>query len=424
MTVECGLVSNRCSLPQARPAISTCAAVVTACIVATLVVVGAGSSANAQPASADKKPARPERTAAERADAARQLRKVYRGVPATWPAPHVDPGVEWKEIGLLPPVVHPESNPLSQGKVTLGKALFHDARLSASGKIACVSCHEPNLGWADGRVVSQPHARAPGRNTPTIRNVAYQSLLFWDGRASTLEQQVEEAITDPAEMAASDDHVVRVLSESPGYRKLYADAFPGRPIEFAQVLEAVACFERTVVGGRSRFDDFMRGNAAALSDEELLGLDLFRRDARCMHCHHGPIFSDGRLHDLGLSFYGRSNADSGRYGVTGVAADNGRFRTPSLRDVTRTRPLMHNGMFGLTGVLNMYNAGMVTLKRPASQEDDPVFPVKSPLLKPLGLNRQDLADLAAFLGSLREPRHRERPPALPEIDGAGDTAER
>jgi len=378
----------------------------------------------AEPDDSVKKIARPEQTAAERADAARQLREVYRAAPSSWPAPHVDPGVEWKEIGLLPPVVHPDSNPLSKGKVTLGRTLFHDARLSTSGKMACVSCHEPSLGWADGRTVSQPHARAPGRNTPTIRNVAYQSLLFWDGRASTLEQQAKEALTDPAEMAASDDHVVRVLSQSPGYRKLYADAFPGRPIEFGQVLEAVACFERTVVGGRSRFDDFMRGNAAALSEEELLGLDLFRRDARCMHCHHSPLFSDGRFHDLGLSFYGRGNADSGRYGVTGVAADNGRFRTPSLRDVTQTMPLMHNGMFRLTGVLNMYNAGMVTLKRPASHEDDPVFPVKSALLKPLGLNRQDLADLAAFLGALREPRYRERPPALPEIDGTGDIAER
>ncbi len=382
------------------------------------------SALAAEPAANNGVLSRPERTANERADAARQLREVYRAAPSSWPAPHVDPGVEWKEIGLLPPVVHPESNPLSKGKVTLGRTLFHDARLSASGKMACVSCHEPSLGWADSRVLSQPHARAPGRNTPTIRNVAYQSFLFWDGRASTLEQQAEEAITNPAEMAANGDHVVRMLSESPGYRKLYTAAFPGRPIEFAQVLGAIACFERTVVGGRSRFDDFIRGNAAALSEEELLGLDLFRRDARCMHCHHGPLFSDGRFHDLGLSFYGRRNADSGRYGVTGVAADNGRFRTPSLRDVTRTMPLMHNGMFGLTGVLNMYNAGMVTLKRPAHQDDDPVFPVKSPLLKPLGLNRQDLADLAAFLGALAEPSHREVPPALPEIHGAGDTAER
>ena len=397
-------------------------------LIALVVVVAAravpSSALAADPAANHGVPSRPEQTEAERADAARLLREAYRAAPANWPAPHVDPGIEWKEIGLLPPVVHPESNPLSKAKVTLGRTLFHDARLSASGKMACVSCHEPSLGWADSRVVSQPHTRAPGRNTPTIRNVAYQSFLFWDGRASTLEQQAEEAITDPAEMAANDDHVVRVLSTSPGYRKLYTDAFPGRPIDFARVLEAVACFERTVVGGRSRFDDFTRGNATALSDQELLGLDLFRRDARCMHCHHGPLFSDGRFHDLGLSFYGRSNADAGRYGVTGVAADNGRFRTPSLRDVTQTKPLMHNGMFGLTGVLNMYNAGMVTLKRPASHEDDPVFPVKSPLLKPLGLNKQDLADLAAFLGTLREPRHRERPPALPEIDGAGDTAER
>jgi cytochrome c peroxidase len=178
------------------------------------------------------------------------------------------------------------------------------------------------------------------------------------------------------------------------------------------------------VGGRSRFDVFLRGDAAALSDVELLGLDLFRREARCMNCHHGPLLSDGRFHDLGLSFYGRSNEDLGRHGITKVASDMGRFRTPSLRDVTGTAPLMHTGMFELAGVLNMYNAGMVTLKRQGFHKNDPLFPVKSPHLKPLGLNRQDLADLAAFLGALEEPKRRERPPTLPEIDEAEVTAAR
>jgi cytochrome c peroxidase len=182
------------------------------------------------------------------------------------------------------------------------------------------------------------------------------------------------------------------------------------------VVEAVACFERTIVSGRSRFDRFMRGDAEALADAEILGLDLFRREARCMHCHHGPTFSDGRFHDLGLSFFGRSNEDLGRHAVTGAAGDKGRFRTPTLRDVTHTTPLMHTGMFELRGVLNMYNAGMVTLKRQPYQRDDPLFPVKSPHLKPLGLNRQDLADLEAFLAALAEPRQRVLPPALPEIE--------
>lgn len=129
-----------------------------------------------------------------------------------------------------------------------------------------------------------------------------------------------------------------------------------------------------------------------------------------MNCHHGPLFSDGQFHDLGLSYYGRSLEDLGRFEITHEATDVGRFRTPSLRDVTRTNPLMHNGLFELSGVLAMYNVGMVTMKRQAHQVDDPLFPKKSPLLKPLGLNRQDLADLQAFLGTLEEPRRRVRPP--------------
>jgi cytochrome c peroxidase len=385
-------------------------------LVACATWLAIGTSRAAEPAAPAKKPPRPERSAAERSAAARQLRDVYRRPPASWPAPHVDPGIEWREIGLLPQVVHPEKNPFNAAKAELGRLLFYDARLSADGKMACVSCHEPSLGWADGRAVSQPHGRTPDRNTPTIRNVAFQTHLFWDGRADSLERQVEDALTNPAEMAADRDAVVRLLARSPGYRKRFAEAFAGRPLEFAAVVEAVACFERTIVSGRSRFDRFMRGDAEALADEEILGLDLFRREARCMHCHHGPAFSDGRFHDLGLSFFGRDNEDLGRHAVTGAAGDKGRFRTPTLRDVTHTTPLMHTGMFELRGVLNMYNAGMVTLKRQPYQRDDPLFPVKSPHLKPLGLNRQDLADLEAFLAALAEPRQRVLPPALPEIE--------
>lgn len=368
-----------------------------------------------------KKPPRPERTASERAIAAERLRDIYRGDSAAWPAPHVDPGVEWQEIGILPPVVHPESNPPSTSKATLGETLFFDPRLSASGQMACVSCHDPKRGWADGQSVSLPQAKPTRRHTPTIRNVAFQTALFWDGRAASLEQQAEKTLTNPDEMAASRDEIVRLLAGSDGYRTLFAAAFPGRPIEFARVVEALACFERTIVGGRSRFDDFLRGDAGVLSDQELLGLDLFRRDARCMNCHHGPTFSDGRFHDLGLSFYGRNNEDCGRYTVTGDPKDNGRFRTPTLRNVSQTAPYMHTGAFGLSGVLNMYNAGMPTLKQYGFQRTDPLFPVKSPHLKPLGLNRQDIADLTAFLGSLEEPPQQMWPPALPAIgDAAGE----
>ncbi|MCE9630278.1 MAG: cytochrome-c peroxidase [Planctomycetia bacterium] len=391
---------------------------------AAAITLGVAGNGEAQQGATPKKPPRPERTAATRVIAANRLRDIYRGDPHSWPPPHVDPEIEWREIGLLPEVVHPESNPRSTEKEALGRTLFFDARLSASGKLACVSCHEPSLGWADGRGVSEPRGKGPGRNAQTIRNAVFQPALFWDGRAASLEEQIEEALTNPAEMAADRDQVVRLLAATPGYRKLYDDAFPGRALEFAAVVEAVACFERTVVGGKSRFDAFMKGDASALSDEEVLGLDLFRRDARCMNCHHGPMFSDGRFHDLGLSFHGRTNEDLGRYRITHDPADKGRFRTPTLRDVTQTSPFMHTGMFELRGVLAMYNAGMVTLKRQAFERDDGEFPVKSPHLKPLGLNRQDLDDLAAFLASLEEPPRGMRPPPLPGIEDQPVSAER
>ena len=317
--------------------------------------------------------------------------------------------------------MHPEANPFTAAKAELGRTLFHDPRLSAQGTVSCVTCHDPRLGWADGRTVSEPPVRSPGRNTPTVRNAAFHPVLLWDGRAASLEEHAGIALTSPREMAADRDEVERVLAGSAGYRELFAAAYPGRPITFAEAIDALACFERTVVGGRSRFDAFLRGDDAALSDEEILGLDLFRREARCLNCHHGPTFSDGRFHDLGLSFHGRSTEDLGRFDVTGDPADKGRFRTPTLRDVTRTTPLMHMGRFTLAGVLRMYNAGMVTLKRQPFERDDPAFPVKSPHLKSLGLNAQDLADLAAFLGALEEPPSRESPPRLPALGDAGIT---
>ena len=380
---------------------------------AAIIAVVAATATAADPAAAAKRPPRPERTAAERAALSRELRAIYGRQPTAWPPPQVDPGVEWRELGHLPEVVHPDANPHSTAKAALGRTLFHDPRLSAGGKTACVTCHEPLLGWADGRRVSEPHGDIPSRNAPTILNTAFMPTLFWDGRAASLEEQAEQALTNPREMAADPDRVVTLVTESPGYRQLYTAAFPGEQPTFAGIVAAIACFERTVVGGRSRFDAFLAGDPAALTDAELIGLDLFRREARCLNCHHGPTFTDGRFHDLGLSFHGRSNEDLGRHAITKDPADKGRFRTPTLRNVTRTAPLMHTGMFELRGVLSMYNAGMVTLKRQPYERNDPHFPVKSPLLKPLGLNRQDLADLAAFLHALEEPKPPSHPPPLP-----------
>ena len=386
------------------------------CFVVLLVTASAWCGVASAQQPPERLAPRPERTAEERKARAAELRRVYAEDPSTWPAPHVDPGVNWKEIGLLPEVEHPADNPHTTEKETLGKTLFFDPRLSGSGQIACASCHDPDLGWADGRTTSFGHSRKQlARNSPTIRNTAFQQRLFWDGRAESLEDQARQVLMNPDEMRSGPEHVVALLEKEPGYQELWQKAFGAEPVSIDLAAQALACFERTVVGGTSRFDSFMKGGAAALTDEALLGMDLFRREARCINCHNGPAFSDGGFHDLGLSNYGRPFEDIGRGRITNDPADTGKFRTPSLRDATATLPLMHNGLFELQVALTLYNAGMPKPVRRENQADDPRFPVKSPLLKPLGLNKQDLADLTAFLTSLEETKRRIRPPAIPGL---------
>ena len=324
----------------------------------------------------------------------------------------------WRELGLLPNEI-PDSpdNLWTAEKAALGKQFFFDPRLSSSGQIACASCHDPDLAWADGRATAFGHARKPlRRNTPSIMNAALMSSLFWDGRAPSLEAQAEQVLLNPHEMRATANELRALLDATPEYRTKLQAAYGVAEPGVREIAGAIASFERTLIGGRSRFDAFLRGQNEALEDEALAGLHLFRTDARCMNCHHGPALADGKFHDLGLSYYGRSLEDRGKYAVTKLSEDVGRFRTPSLRNVSRTAPYMHNGIFPLTGVLNLYNAGMPTLIPKPEQAEDPLFPrEKSRHLRPLGLNRQDLADLLAFLEALEEPRRRVRPPSLPGL---------
>lgn len=358
-------------------------------------------------------------TAEERQKRIADLRAAYAKPPTEWPAPLVDEGVPWKELGLLP---LPEARPVQprqvDPKVRLGHTLFFDPRLSRTQEMACASCHDPDLAWADGRTVSFGLGRSPlKRNSPSLLNASFIDTLFWDGRASSLEDQARQVLLNEQEMGSSEPLLKERLAAHEGYQRQFTAAFGDADVTLDRVAEALAAYERTLVGGRSPFDAFLKGNSKALSDEALLGLDLFRREARCINCHNGPQFSDGRLHDVGLSYFGRKYEDLGRYRVTNDAADSGKFRTPPLRNVTRTAPYMHNGLFSsLQGVLNMYNAGMPTLTPKEHQVADPTFPKKSPLLRPLGLNKQDLQDLLAFLESLEEPPLRVRPLPLPGID--------
>lgn len=345
---------------------------------------------------------------------AAELRAAYTQPPAQWPKPEIDDGVKFVELGLLPPVRYPTNNPYSAAKAELGKQLFFDPRVSGSGHIACASCHDAELGWGDGRAVSFGHARQPTkRNAPSLLNAGHGETFFWDGRAGSLEEQARDVLGNADEMHSGPAHIREHLAKISGYTNEFAKAFGDAEVSLLRALQALATFERTITSRANAFDSFQRGNTNALSDEAVRGLHLFRTTARCANCHHGPNFTDHQFHNLGLSYYGRKLEDLGRYHVTKRAEDVGAFKTPTLRNLSRTAPYMHNGLFDLDGVLNLYNAGMPALRRKESEKNDPLFPTKSKHLRPLALNRQDTADLKAFLESLTETRARVRPPELP-----------
>lgn len=343
-----------------------------------------------------------------------ELKEIYSsGDKDNWPTPTVDSSVvDFQDIGILPDVKFDKEDGFSEKKRELGKSLFYDPRLSSSGQIACATCHDPNIGWADGKRVPFGHDRSPGsRNTISIINIGLLDTFFWDGRAANLAEQAKAAIENPIEMNHDMDSVVMTIQKIAGYKPYFEEVYGDEEISEEQILEAIIAFERTIMSRKSRFDQFIAGDSTKLSNQEVEGLHLFRTKARCINCHNSALFTDQQFHNLGLSYYGRKYEDLGRYEVTNVAADVGKFKTPSLRELKHTAPYMHNGLFPhLEGVLNMYNAGMATLKPTKEQEIDPLFPTKSDLLKELDLNQEELASLEAFLNSLSSTIYRERPP--------------
>lgn len=348
-----------------------------------------------------------------------ELRALYSsGNPKSWPRATIDSAVVgFQEIGVLPEMVFPSDNPYTEAKRELGKLLFYDPRLSASGQIACATCHDPQLGWGDGKKVSHGHNRQAGvRNSKSIINIGYAKKMFWDGRATTLEEQIRFPIEDPREMNTHMDSIVKKLNAISGYRQLFAEAFGNPTITKDNILKAIATFERTIVSRKSKFDKFISGDSKQYSDQEVLGLHLFRTKARCMNCHNSPYFSDDQFHNAGLTYYGRKYEDLGLYNITKKPEDVGKFRTPSLREVGRTAPYMHNGLFPhIRGVLNMYNVGMPNHGPKPANIKDPLYPTNSELLQPLNLNEEELQALEAFLMSITSViYHEPEPEQLPQ----------
>jgi cytochrome c peroxidase len=239
----------------------------------------------------------------------------------------------------IPPI--PAGSPLTAERIDLGRMLFFEPRISASGVISCATCHNPALGWTDRIPRATGHDGQVGdRNTPTVLNSGFLGAQFWDGRVPDLEGQALGPIEAGIEMNMSLDDAIARLNEFTVYREAFAAAFPGEgdPVTPRNVALAIAAFERTLNTPNSPFDRFLAGDAAALTDQQQWGMRLFA-DNGCIACHSGPNFSDSNFHRFELP----GSRDEGRFLVTGDDADRFAFRTPTLRNVAVTYPYFNNG---------------------------------------------------------------------------------
>ncbi|WP_437918138.1 cytochrome-c peroxidase [Sphingobacterium sp. LRF_L2] len=351
------------------------------------------------------------------------LRKLYSsGDLSQWPAPNIDDAVKegFQDIGVLPKATYPAYNLFTKEKAQLGKMLFFDPRLSASKQISCANCHEPQLGFGDGKSLANGHGRRVGkRNAMTLYNVAFYKSFMWDGRAASLEDQVLLPTQDHVEMNTSLDVLVANVREINGYAQYFVEAFGDSGVTLQRIQYALATFERGIVSYPSKFDRFVSGQADALNDQELLGLHLFRTKARCINCHNTALFSDNKFHNDGQALYGSRQEDFGHYHLTGEQKDIGAFRTPSLRDVALTGPWMHHGNFPtLRDVVELYNLGNPAPIQRRVKVDESKRPIPSPLLQKLNLSKEEVDAVIAFLGSISSSTQRRL--AFPELPDMKD----
>lgn len=310
----------------------------------------------------------------------------------------------------LPPVPIPSDNPATAEAIALGRRLFYDPRLSANDKLSCSSCHNPLLAFSDGQRFSTGTAGKAGkRNSPTVFNAAYAGLQFWDGRAASLEDQAGRPIADPVEMNQTHDVSVSKLGADPTYVSEFQRVFGPGPITMGKVQNALASFERTILSGNSPFDRYQfGGDRNALSPAAARGLVIFKDKAKgnCVTCHtidrEYALFSDGKFHNIGVSVNAEGElTDLGRFHQTRLEADKGAFKTPTLRNVAKSAPYMHDGSLKtLSEVVDFYAGGGNSNAYLDSE------------MKPLNLTRTQREDLVAFLESLtgEMPPHAGPPP--------------
>jgi cytochrome c peroxidase len=289
----------------------------------------------------------------------------------------------------LPPLSWPRNNPYSAAKVELGRLLYFDRRLSADESVSCASCHAPEHAFTDGAPVSTGiRLQKGGRSAPTVINRAYSLAQFWDGRAASLEDQAKGPMANPIEMGNTHEAIVSRLKTVPGYRPLFARAFGSEDIDIDRIAMAIASFERTVLSGNAPYDKYGSGDKKAMSVAQVRGMKVFFDVAKCDKCHEGANFTLNAYANLGVGS-DKAEADVGRFAVTHDARDWGAFKTPTLRDISRTAPYMHDGSLQtLEDVVEFYDKG----GKPNQNLDANI--------KPLHLSVAQKSDLVAFLKAL------------------------
>ncbi len=252
----------------------------------------------------------------------------------------------------------PEENPLTAEKMALGRRLFSERLLSKDQALSCAGCHRPERAFTDGRPLSVGvFGRQGNRSVPTLINRVYGKSFFWDGRISTLEEQVLQPILNPLEMDLELEEVISRLRDHPDYSAEFQRSFE-RQITIGDLSHALSSYVRTILSGDSPYDQYLFGDPNALSPEARKGLKLFQGKARCTQCHLGPNFTDEEFHNTGVAWQHGRYLDLGRVLVSGRPDETGAFKTPTLRQIAETSPYMHDGRLGtLEEVVEFYDRG-------------------------------------------------------------------
>ena len=296
--------------------------------------------------------------------------------------------------------------PPTPERVRLGRWLYYDKRLSADGTIACASCHLPENAFSELTPVSTGiNGQKGGRKAPSFINLAWTIFphFFWDGRAGSLEEQAKGPLVNPIEMGnESLDDVVQRVGSITGYLEYFNEAFGTEEITIDRIAKSIADYERTRMSGNSPWDRWQNGDEDAVSEEVKSGYEIFFEKAECNQCHLGQNFTDNRFHNLGVGWDPEKKefADIGRYAISEQEEDRGAFKTPTMRDVTKHAPYMHDGSIStLREVVELYDKGGTP------------NPHLSPKIKALDLTGDEIDALVAFMEALDGEGYMDTPPA-------------